>query len=64
MKKWFFEIEARENGIKGIKNGSFMAEDIVFAENENEAIEKLDQQNDKAGYKVLRAYLIKHEILD
>ena len=56
-----FEILAGYNGLKGLQEKSFTTTDFVFADTEQEARCKLDEQNDELGYKILNVSLLKIE---
>lgn len=62
--KYTFEIEIKENGEKGINQEPWITTDVTLAENEKQALINIDEENDRLGYKILRAKLIESEPFD
>lgn len=56
-----FKVLVGYNGLKGLKEKPFATTDFVFADTEQEARCKLDEQNDELGYKILNVSLLKIE---
>ena len=60
MNKYTFEIEVRDNE----SGNTWMTTDFAVAENEKQALINVDEDNDRLGYKIIRATIIAVEPFD
>ena len=59
MKQYVIAIASINEGVKGINMKPFITVETITAHNFDEAIELLDEESAKAGYKIIKAKLIK-----